>query len=107
MLFFQLICPKNQSLKKMKKNEDKEDSTQPNLSSPTSNPLSSSLSSPSSILRKMKSLSDIYERYNLCCWTRTLWRGHEKRGLRKVMLEEMNVIQKNKKLGLVDKPKNK
>ena len=89
ILLPQSLCPKCQPLKK----KTEEDSTPP--SSPTSSSSSSSSSSslPSSTPKKMKSLSDIYERCN--CLVVELGNFEEaikEKCWRKAMEEEIDVI---------------
>ncbi|KAL6321449.1 hypothetical protein AAG906_016548 [Vitis piasezkii] len=77
------------------------------LSPSTESPTSSS-SSPSSTLRKMRSLSDVYERCNLCIVEpQSFEEGIKDEDWRKVMEKEIDVIEKNETWQLVEKPKDK
>ena len=77
------------------------------LSPSTESPTSSSSSS-SSIPRKMRSLSDVYERCNLCIVEP---QGFEEaikdEDWRKAMEKEIDVIEKNETWQLVENPKDK
>ena len=56
----------------------------------------------------MKSLDDIYGRCNFCVFEpENFERGIEDEPWRKAMLEEINVIEKNKMWPLVERPINK
>ncbi|KAL6316066.1 hypothetical protein AAG906_015573 [Vitis piasezkii] len=68
----------------------------------------SSSSSPSSTLRKMRSLSDVYERCNLCIVEpQSFEEGIKDEDWRKVMEKEIDLIEKNETWKLVEKPKGK
>ena len=77
------------------------------LSPSTESPTSSS-SSPSSTPRKMRSLSDVYERCNLCIVeTQSFKEAIKDEDWRKTMEKEIDVIEKNETWQLVEKPKDK
>ncbi|KAL6318302.1 hypothetical protein AAG906_039394 [Vitis piasezkii] len=77
------------------------------LSSSIESP-TSSLSSPSSTPRKMRSLSDVYERCNLCIVEPQSFKEAIKdEDLRKAMEKEIDVIEKNETWQMVEKSKDK
>ncbi|RVW71220.1 Retrovirus-related Pol polyprotein from transposon TNT 1-94 [Vitis vinifera] len=77
------------------------------LSSSTESPTSSS-SSPSSTPRKMRSLSDVYKRCNLCIVEpQSFEEAIKDEDWRKAMEKEIDVIEKNETWQLVEKPIDK
>ncbi|RVW58020.1 Retrovirus-related Pol polyprotein from transposon RE1 [Vitis vinifera] len=75
----------------------------PSIESPTS-----SSSSPSSTPRKMRSLTDVYERCNLCIVEpQSFEEAIKDEDWRKAMEKEIDVIEKNETWQLVEKPKDK
>ncbi|RVW84529.1 Retrovirus-related Pol polyprotein from transposon TNT 1-94 [Vitis vinifera] len=77
------------------------------LSPSTESPTSSS-SSPSSTPIKMRSLSDVYERCNLCIFEpQSFEEAIKDEDWRKAMEKEIDVIEKNETWQLIEKPKDK
>ena len=76
--------------------------------SPSTESLTLSSSSPSSTPRKMRSLSDVYKRCNLCIVEPQSFEEVIKdKDWRKAMEKEIDVIKKNETWQLVEKPKDK
>uniref|UniRef100_A0A5B7B4M6 Retrovirus-related Pol polyprotein from transposon TNT 1-94 n=1 Tax=Davidia involucrata TaxID=16924 RepID=A0A5B7B4M6_DAVIN len=76
-------------------------------SSPSSSPSSSS-SSPSSTPKKMRSLSEVYERCNFCMIEpENFEEAIKQKEWKKAMEEEIQVIEKNNTWELVERPQNK
>lgn len=94
-------------------NESNEDSPQTSPRSSSSSPSSngspsSSSSSPPITPKKMRSLSDVYERCNFCTIEpESFEEAVKEETWRKAMEEEISVIEKNSTWHLVEKPKDK
>ena len=92
------------------KSRNDEDSTPSTLrcDSPSSNSDSSNSSTPNSTPKRYRSLNDIYATCNYCSIEQENFEeAFKQEAWRKVMNEEIQVIEKNQTWELVDKPKDK
>ena len=103
-----IVLPQESANEDEDEDEDEEEHTQPSTPSSPSSPLSSGSSSPTSAPKKMKSLTDVYERCNFCVLEPENFEEAVKEECwRKAMQDEIDVIEKNQTWELVERPKEK